>query len=132
VTPRDLRRWRASKAKAHTIADQNQSRLLEQIALQVDTIDGMSLGMVPLASGLKASVIFAANLKPFVAQLGWPVLAVIPCRDFIYLIAEKDQALLGRMGTVVQREYRGSGYPITTEALRIADDGITAIGKFPE
>jgi hypothetical protein len=35
------------------------------------------------------------------------------------------------MGSVVVNEFRSSGYPITTEVLRISDDGIEAIGRFP-
>jgi hypothetical protein len=89
--------------------------------------------MIPIDSALKASLIFAPAFRRFVeADVGWPVLVVIPCRDFIYLLAEQDQALLGRMGGVVQKEFRESGYPITTEVLRLSDQGIEAIGKFPE
>jgi hypothetical protein len=93
----------------------------------------MNLGMVPINSVFKASTIFASNFKEFASKkFEWPVLAVIPCRDFIYILSEKDKALLNRMGAVVQREYRKSGYPITTEVLRVSDEGIRAIGSFPE
>jgi hypothetical protein len=89
--------------------------------------------MIPVQSVFKASTIFSPNFKEFVKDdLGWPVLAVIPCRDFIYVLPEKDKALLNRMGGVVQNEYRKSGYPITTEVFKISDDGIEAIGKYPE
>jgi hypothetical protein len=36
------------------------------------------------------------------------------------------------MGGVVQDEFRKSGYPITTEVLRVSDDDIQAVGKFLE
>jgi hypothetical protein len=35
------------------------------------------------------------------------------------------------MGSVVVNEYRNSGYPITTEVLRVSDAGIEAIGRYP-
>jgi hypothetical protein len=76
-------------------------------------------------------VIFAPSFRRFVETvLGWPVLVVLPCRDFIYVVAD-DSPLLGQMGSVVVNEFRASGYPITTEVLRISDDGIEAIGHFP-
>jgi len=62
--------------------------------------------------------------------LTWPVLVVIPCRDFIYVL-EQDQELINRIGRVVVEEFQNSGYPITTEVLRISDDGIEVIGRFP-
>jgi hypothetical protein len=132
VTRAHLARWGVDERDARAAADRNQARLIAALALEIKDVDEMKIGMVPLESALKASVILAPTFKQLAAPLGWPVLAVVPCRDFIYLLAERDRALLGRMGAVVQREYRGSGYPITTEVLRIADDGIEAIGKFPE
>ena len=106
------------------------NRLLDGKRLEVQKIDGMKLGLVPITSVFKASIIFAPNFRTFVStELEWPVLAVLPCRDFIYVLSEKDKALLNRMGAVVQREYRESGYPITTEVLKISDNGIKAIGK---
>jgi len=33
---------------------------------------------------------------------------------------------------VVVREFRSSGYPITTEVLRVSSEGIEAIGAFPK
>lgn len=58
------------------------------------------------------------------------MLVVIPARDFIFFLPEGDNELLGRVGTVVVREYTQSGYPITTEVLRLSDDGIEAIGTY--
>jgi hypothetical protein len=72
---------------------------------------------------------FRAYVEP---SLGWPVLATIPNRDFIYVIAEKDRGLLDYMGRVIQKEFRTSSYPISTEVLRISERGIEAIGAFPE
>ena len=93
--------------------------------------DGNALGMIPVDSPYKASVIFAQAFKRLVEdEFGWPVLVVIPCRDFIYVVAD-NSPLLGKMGSVVVKEFRNSGYPITTEVLRVSDEGIEAIGQFP-
>ncbi len=133
LTPELVSEWQVSEKVIRDAASENLSRLLDGKRPQVEAIDGMKLGMVPVPSVFKASVVFAPRFKAFVAaDIGWPVLVVIPCRDFIYVLAEKDRALLNRMGGVVQREYRESGYPITTEVLRVSDQGIEAIGAFPE
>jgi hypothetical protein len=133
LTPSCQKTWAVGLDELREAAATNLDRLLEGKRLEVATARGRKLGMIPVDSVFKASTIFAPRFKQFVsADLGWPVLVVIPCRDFIYVIAEQDQELLGAMGEVVQREFRGSGYPITTEVLRISDDGIKAIGSFPE
>jgi hypothetical protein len=133
LTPRDQTQWGIPLAVLHEVAGRNLDRLLEGKRPKVERAGSFGLGMIPVDSALKASLIFAPAFRRFVeSDVGWPVLAVIPCRDFIYVIAERDQELLGRMGHVVQREFRESGYPITTEVLRISDQGIAAIGKFPE
>jgi hypothetical protein len=134
VTPNMLGDWGISQEVAVESARANMDKLLQGIEPEIaGEIDGMPIGIIPLGSVFKAATIFAPGFKAFISKkLEWPVLAVIPCRDFIYIISEKDKALLNRMGAVVQREYRQSGYPITTEVLRVSDDGIEAVGRFPE
>jgi len=76
-------------------------------------------------------VILAPSFREWVEpHLAWPVCVVVPCRDFIYVFKE-DQDLFGRLGGVVVREFKESGYPLTTEVLRISDEGIEAIGAYP-
>jgi hypothetical protein len=58
--------------------------------------------------------------------------AVIPDRDFIYVMAEKDHPLLKRMGSVVREQFREASYPLSTEVFLISDEGIKAIGAFAE
>ncbi len=133
LTSACLAEWEVTREQLESAANDNLSRLLDGKQLETTEVDGMHLGMVPVDSPYKASIIFSAGFKRFVStELGWPVLVTIPCRDFIYVISEKDKALLERMGKVVQSEYRESAYPITTEVLRISDDGIEAIGEFPK
>jgi len=133
LTPSSLADWGIAQEEIEAAAGENMDRLLDGKRLETHEMDGMKLGMVPIDSVFKASVIFAPGFKTFVrSELEWPVLAVLPCRDFIYVLSEKDKELLNRMGAVVQREYRESGYPITTEVLRISDEGIEAIGTFPK
>lgn len=131
VTPQMCDEWGVTTDQATAAALANQDLLLEGIKLDVSEVQGSALGMVPVDSPYKASVIFARSFKPLVETLlGWPVLVVLPCRDFIYVLADKSP-LVSRIGSVVVKEFRNSGYPITTEILRISDDEIKAIGRFP-
>ena len=123
-----------SEEAGASAAGTNMDRLIAGIEPEVPRkIDGMSLGMIPVDSVFKASVIFAPGFRQLVStKIGWPVLVVLPCRDFLYVLAETDNALLARLGGVVQREFRNSGYPITTKVLRVSENGISAVGRFPE
>jgi hypothetical protein len=130
VTPDMCDEWGVTAEHAAEIASRNQDRLLAGIELETTDIGGDALGMVPLGPAYKSSVIFAPSFRRLVEPaLGWPVLAVLPCRDFIYVVAD-GSPLLGRIGLVVVEQFRSAGYPITTEVLRISDDGIDAIGHF--
>ena len=132
ITAETIEAWGIPEQEVRAAASANLARVLSSVRVETMDVKGMKLGMVPVPSALKASVIFAPNFKALVEkELGWPVLVVIPCRDFLYVWAEKDGGLVDRVGGVVQEEYRTSGYPITTEVLRISDDGITTIGAFP-
>lgn len=123
--------WGVSVETACAVAIENQSALLDGVEIEVSKHGENKLGIVPVEEPYKASVIFAPSFKQLVQpEFGWPVLVVIPCRDFLYVL-QNDSPLLNRLGGVVQREYRESGYPISTEVFRISDDGVTAIGAFP-
>lgn len=133
ISSKMIKDWNVSKEEVERNANKNMSALLSGKRPEVKEVNGQKLGMIPIHSVFKASTIFSPNFKEFVSvEIGWPVFAVIPCRDFIYVLPEKDKALLNRMGGVVQKEYRSSGYPITTEIFKISDNGIETIGKYPE
>lgn len=131
LTMADLRDWRISPDELLAACDENMDRLLAATPLAVEDVAGTPLGMLETASPFKASLIFSPSFKDKVAvAVGWPVLVVIPCRDFLYAWPAADQAFAARLGHVVVREHQGSGYPLTTEVLRVDDAGIVAIGRF--
>jgi hypothetical protein len=130
VSPRQLEGWGVSERLALDAALANMNTLLEKTQLEIQEAAGCKLGMFLTSSPLKASLVLAPALREKVLDpIGWPVFAVIPCRDFLYVF--RDEALIGRLGGVVVREFRESGYPISTEVFRISDEGIRAIGTFP-
>jgi hypothetical protein len=125
-----LQTWGVPAAEAWAAASMNMSALLAATPIQIEPIDDMQLGMFDSESVFKASLVLSPNLKKVLApKIGWPIYAVIPCRDFAYFFRSKD--LIPRVGKTVVEEYKASGYPITPDVLLISDSGIEAIGTFP-
>jgi hypothetical protein len=83
----------------------------------------------PLPS--KASLLLAPSLSEVVSDVtGWPVLAVAPDSNFIYIWDASQRELIGRLGGVVTREHARAPHPLSTEVLHIGDS-IRAVGSYP-
>jgi hypothetical protein len=131
MTPRMLAEFGVSREVAEAYAADNLAQLLAETPIETTEVDGHLLGMLATHSPLKASLIFAKNLREKAEPLlGWPLFAVIPCRDFAYLIPESAQALFPRIAQVVIAEYTRRGYPISTEVFKIDSEKVEAIGEF--
>ncbi len=129
LTPARLTQWGVTADIVAAAAAQNMDALLAQTDLEVHDMQDSRLGIFSTSSVFKASLVFSPGLKTSVAEaLGWPIHAVIPCRDFLYMF--HDPELIPLLGSVVLREYNSSGYSITTEVFRISDSGIEAVGNF--
>ena len=132
VTASMLRDWQVSGEVMERVAAQNLADALRRATLEVKPAGDVQVGFLQTALPLKASMILAPNLRDIAAPvLGWPLHAVIPARDFLYLWAARHSDFIGRVGKVVVDEFTSSAYPITTEVFEISDDGIAAIGAFP-
>jgi hypothetical protein len=132
VTEADLATWGTSVEEAWRVAGSSFAGLVARTQIEVLKAGDLALGTVHLHAPYKASAILSPALKQQVpVEMGWPVLAVAPARDFVYLIRKDDQGSLGRIGAVVVREFRQSGYPVSTEVWELTDDGAKAIGEFP-
>jgi uncharacterized protein YtpQ (UPF0354 family) len=122
-----------SEVAAGTKAYDNLDRALCEATVEHDEIDGVRLGFIGTSVPFKASLILAPSLRETVgAILGWPLLAVVPDRDFLYLWAAQYTDFIQRVGDVVVREYSRASYPISTEVYEITDQEIRAIGEFPK
>jgi hypothetical protein len=131
MTPNLLAQFGVSREVAEAHAADNLARLMSETPIETMETDGHLLGMLATHSPLKASLIFAKNLRQKAEPLlGWPLFAVIPCRDFAYLIPESAQALFPRVAQVVVGEYAKRGYPISTEVFKIDSEKVRAIGEF--
>lgn len=127
-----LEHWSISKNMLIEIANENMDKLLDLTDIQVKQVRNMNLAMFSTKfMAFKSSLILSPKFKEKVSPLlGWPVLAVIPARDFIFAFAEKDKDLIPLLGETIVREYNESSYPITKEVIRISDEGFTALGSF--
>jgi len=131
VTPDMLSRLGVTRAAAEAAAVDNLARLLSETPIETTEVDGHLLGMLATHSPLKASLIFARNLREKAEPLlGWPIFAVIPNRDFAYLIPESAQVLFPRIAQVVIGEYTERGYPLSTEVFKIDSEKVQATGEF--
>lgn len=127
-----LKEWGANERQVIELAEANMSRILSETKFSIEKIDGARLGMLATEEApFKASLILTKAFREFVEpELGWPVYVVVPTRDFVFIISKQDYAFLGRVGPVVLREFKESGYPITADVLEVGDNGLTAIGSF--
>lgn len=132
AAPEMLRSLRVSESEAGEKAFANLARALFESKLETKDIDGVQLGFISTPLPFKASLILAPNLREIVGSvLGWPLMAVIPDRDFLYVWAARHTNFVQRVGGVVVREYSQASYPISTEVYEIGEPGIRAVGAFP-
>jgi uncharacterized protein YtpQ (UPF0354 family) len=131
ITPTIVDTWQVSRAEVETTASRNLAAALTAAKLEYGDVDGVRLGYLGTELPIKAALILAPNLREVVSPvLGWPLYAVIPDRDFLYLWASRHQSLIDRVGRTVVKEFATAPYPITTEVFEISDDGIRPIGAY--
>jgi hypothetical protein len=132
VSPEILTKLGVSEVQAGELAFENLSKVLAESSIEYSDIDGVGLGMVNTELPFKTSLIPAPNIRAVASPaLGWPLLAVVPDRDFLWLWDSRHTDFAARLGEVVVREFSESPYPISPEVFEISDNGIEAIGEFP-
>jgi hypothetical protein len=131
VTPGMLNEHGLTESDAFDAAFANLAREVSNSPLFPKDIDGVELGMIGSGLPFKAALILAPNVKEVWGErLGWPLLAVVPDREFLYFWAERHTDFVGKVGHVVVGEFDQAPYPISTEIYRISDEGVKAIGEF--
>ncbi|MCO4771484.1 MAG: hypothetical protein KDA24_15735 [Deltaproteobacteria bacterium] len=126
--------WHASTTDVEEAARANMDKLLGEAELVVEEVRGKRLAMLTTDSAFKASLLRAPSLRSVVEPvIGWPVCAVAPCRDFLYLFSEADaEELIPMLAVVVSREFESSGYPLSAEVLKVSDEGVLALGVYED
>ncbi|MBM4075911.1 MAG: hypothetical protein FJ267_09735 [Planctomycetes bacterium] len=132
ITESMLAGWRITRETVVKQANENMNKLVSDTQLVIEEINGVKLGMISThETPFKASLILAERFRELVSPThGWPVYVVVPTRDFVYVIPQKDRDFLGRLGAVVLQEYNESAHPVTADVLEVGNSGVTAKGSF--
>lgn len=132
VSPGMLAKANLAENVAEKIAFENLSREMEGAKIEFSEIDGVRLGYSNTTLPFKASLLMAPNLKVCIEnKLGWPVLAVAPDRNFLYLWAAKHEKFVNQVGSTTVEQYSKASYPLSAEVYSVSDSGLKAIGEFP-
>ena len=119
-------------------ANENLSAALRNSELMVRELEGVRAGFIHSTLPFKAALILAPNLGEIAEPiLGWPLLAVIPNRDSVYLFNGDDfdgvdhfVRVLPGLGDHVLDRFEFGAYPLSTEIFEITDKGVRAIAEF--
>ena len=132
ITPKMLETAGLTLEAATALGFENLSREMQIAKIEFKEIEGVRLCFVNTELPFKASLILAPSLRKCVEEtLGWPLQAVAPDRNFLYLWAARHETFVGRVGGVVVEEYAKAPYPLSTEVYSIDDTGVRRIGAFP-
>lgn len=130
VSGRHLEAMSLTAGEAAGRAWANLDLALRRAAISTMDIEGATLAVFAARLPSKASLLLAPSLQEVIGPVtGWPVLAIVPDRDFVYVWAAHHRDLIPRLGAVVIREHARAPYPLTTEVLQISDT-IRAIGTY--
>ena len=134
ITKDNIEKWNITEKELDIHSNINADKLLQETSISIDTVENRKLGLIDVKyPSLKGALLFAPSMREKVmADFGLPFYAVIPVRDFCYIFSEQDfDYFAARLGNVVVKEYKQSGYPITTEILKFTVEGVEAVGKYP-
>jgi hypothetical protein len=108
----------------------NLDQAVRQAQVTTLEIAGTAVAMLATELPSKASLLLAPALRERIEDvIGWPVLAVAPDHDFVYLWNASRRDLITGMGAVVTREHARAPHPLSTEIFQIGDS-VQAIGAY--
>ena len=126
--------WKVTREDLIKQAEENIAQIIDSTKLEMSDVDGAKIGMLATDKvAFKASLMLSPAFRQLVSQkIGWPVHAVVPCRDFVYVFPTQEHDLISSLGSIVVREFQQSGYPITKDVLEISESGVIPIGTYEE
>ena len=133
ITGKMIESWGISPDEIEAAAYVNLAKALRSSTLHWNDIDSVRLAHFTSTLPFKSALLLAPDLKEFLLDsVGWPVLAVMPDRDFVFVWAAKHADFVSRVGRVVLDQFATAPYPLSTEVFEIGDDGMKAIGAFSD
>ncbi len=132
ITRKHVNSWKVSEDEVVQAGRRNLSGLVEEIPLEVRRIGSLTTAVFATRSYFKPALMFSPSFKDKVeAELGWPVLALLPCREDVFLVRDnfldKECKETERFLHFVIQEFLESRHSLTPEVLRISDEGIESL-----
>ena len=129
LTKVHLSRWGVERKELESLARKNLDATLDMATVKES--DGLTHLAAPAVS--IASLLLAPNIARFCAShFGGDVLALVPSRSLVLLLAMPDDEALRRAAPIALKHFENSEYPITTEILRIGPSGLQVHGDCSE
>lgn len=131
VTDSEISALDVTLSEAEDAAWSNLAAAARGVTLHAQVVDGVLLAYLETDFASKASLLLSPALRDRVAEsIGWPIHAVLPDRDFVYVWSAQHPEFASRVGAVVVREFKSASYPLCTEVLEV-DEEVHALGAFP-
>lgn len=123
-----LAAWQCEIDQAWSLAQENLNQIFAAAQCDVRMAGDVAMGFLQVAEPYKASCILATNLKDKTEQsLGWPLYAITPDRDFVYLVADNIQPIIRNILQVANDQYAAAEYPIAAQLWRLDDEGVRTV-----
>jgi len=124
VTREQLKEWHCTLPKALRVAGENMSKLL--VDAEIDLTEGVAKIEGPGAASLLLAPKFGLKLSK---QLGgWPILAMVPTADAVWVVPERDKDAAQRAGAAAVRAHKAGKRKLVLEVVRISDKGFRTAG----
>jgi hypothetical protein len=132
ISEMTVKTWGVTPDQVYSIAEKNMRKITSEANIEIEEGNGVTLGMISTdETPFKASLLLSDNFRELVEpKLGFPVYAVAPCRDFVFVVPHAQKDTLGRLGRVVIEQFHNSGHSVTMDVLEITEEGLSAIGTF--
>ncbi len=124
ISREQLKEWHCTLPKALRVAGENMSKLLADAEID------LSEGVAKVEGSGAASLILAPNfgLKLSKQLGGWPILAMVPTADAVWVVPERDKDAAQRAGSAAVRAHKSGKRKLVLEVVRISDKGYRTAG----
>ena len=133
ISNEDLTKWGISALELEKLAQLNSKEIYSSLRIELDTLEGHRyISIESNRPSFNSSFVLCSQFKDIIStEIGWPVYAIVPCRDQIYIFGEKDLTYMkSKLKNFVQKKHTESNDPLSLEILQISDEGIKQAYEF--